>query len=74
MSPSFTITMRRIGDSLFAKETGQSMLVEMCSESDRDYYFKDVDLQITFVTGGDGRATELMVLEGGRDARAERLE
>ncbi len=73
MTSSFTITMRRNGDSLFAKETGQSILVEMSPESERDHYFKGVDLQITFVTRVDGQATELIMHQGGRDAHAKRL-
>ena len=52
LTPSIRITIRRVGDSLFAKPTGEAM-TKIFPESDRDYFFEDVALQITFVTGSD---------------------
>jgi len=73
LTPSIRITIRRVGDSLFAKATGQGM-IQIFPESDRDYFAKDVDLQITFVAGSGGRASELILHQGGRDTRAKRVE
>ncbi len=73
LTPTFTITIRRIGDALFAKGTGQAM-IQIFPEGDRDYFAKAVDAQITFVTGSDGRATELILHQGGIDQRAKRVE
>jgi hypothetical protein len=42
-------------------------------ESVRDYFFKTFDAQITFVADGNGRATELILHEGGTDLRANRI-
>jgi hypothetical protein len=48
--------------------------LEVFPESDRDYFLKVVDAQITFVTDGQGRATELILHQGGRDQHAKRTE
>jgi hypothetical protein len=45
----------------------------MNRESVRDYFLKTFDSQITFVTDCNGRATELILHEGGTDARANRI-
>ncbi len=60
----------REGNHLFAQMHGQK--VEILPESVHDYFFKAFDAQITFVTGGNGRATELILHEGGTDLHANR--
>jgi hypothetical protein len=42
-------------------------------ENVRDYFFKTFDAQITFVTDANGRATELIMHEGGTDLYAKRI-
>jgi hypothetical protein len=46
---------------------------EIFPESVRGYFFKTFDSQITFVTDGTGRATELILHEGGTDMHANRV-
>ncbi|HEV3040760.1 MAG TPA: serine hydrolase [Candidatus Angelobacter sp.] len=71
-APDFAITITREGDHLFAQATGQSKF-EIFPEGDRDYFFKVVDAQITFVVDKQGRATELILHQGGIDQHAKRV-
>jgi CubicO group peptidase (beta-lactamase class C family) len=68
---SVVVSIVREGDHLFAQINGQKN--EVFPESVRDYFFKTFDSQITFVTDGNGRATELILHEGGTDVRANRI-
>jgi hypothetical protein len=56
---------------LFAQINGHKN--EIFPESVRDYFSKTFDSQITFVADGNGRATELILHEGGTDVRAKRI-
>jgi CubicO group peptidase (beta-lactamase class C family) len=73
LAPDFSITITREGDRLFAQATGQQKF-EVFPESEKDYFLKAVDAQITFVTDKQGRATELILHQGGRDQHAKRIE
>jgi len=73
LNPDFVLTVTREGDHLFVQATRQQKF-EVFPESDRDYFLKVVDAQITFVTDGAGRATELILHQGGRDQHAKRVE
>jgi hypothetical protein len=64
--------MAREGDHLFVRLHGQRM--ELYPEGTRDYFLKAFDAQITFVTDGNGRATELRFREGGKDIYATRTQ
>jgi len=72
LAPDFTLTITRHGDHLFAQATGQGML-ELFPEGERDFFLKVVDAQITFVTDTSGRASELILHQGG-DQPAKRIE
>lgn len=67
-----TMTILREGDHLFAQIHGSK--VQLFPEGVRDYFFKDFDAQITFVTDSNGRPTGLMWHEGGTDLYANRIE
>jgi CubicO group peptidase (beta-lactamase class C family) len=73
LAPDFVMTVTREDDHLFLQATGQPKF-QIYPESDRDYFLKVVDAQITFVTDGNGRATELTLHQGGRDQHAKRIE
>lgn len=66
------MTVIREGDHLFAQTNGPK--IQIFPESARDYFFKLFDAQITFVTNSNGRATELLLHEGGTDLYANRIE
>jgi D-alanyl-D-alanine-carboxypeptidase/D-alanyl-D-alanine-endopeptidase len=68
-APKVVMTITRSGDHHYAQLTGQAA-VEIFSASDRDYFLKVVDAQITFVTDSNGRASELILHQGGRDQHA----
>lgn len=59
--------------SLFRQATSQPK-VEIFPESDKDYFLKVVDAQITFVTDARGRATELILHQEGADQHAKGVE
>ena len=73
LAPSFIMTVTREGDHLFMQATGQPK-VQIFPESDRDYFLKVVDAQITFVIDSNGRATESILHQGGMDQHAKRIE
>jgi hypothetical protein len=73
LAPNFTITITRAGDHLFEQATNQPKF-EIFPESDKGYFLKAVEAQITFVTDAQGRATELILHQGGADQHAKRVE
>jgi hypothetical protein len=73
LAPGFILTVTREGAHLFAQATGQGK-AEIFPESDREYFYKVVDAQITFKTDNQGNATELILHQNGQDMPAKRLE
>jgi hypothetical protein len=57
---------------LFTQATGQGK-IEVFPESDRDFFLKVVDAQLTFETDSQGRATGIVLHQGG-DHKAPRVE
>ncbi len=72
LAPGFSIAITREGNRLFEQATGQQK-VEIFPESEKEFFLKVVDAQITFVTGSQGRATELILHQGGRDHPGKRI-
>jgi len=68
---SVVISIVRDGDHLFEQINGHKN--EIFPETVRDYFSKTSNSQVTFVTDGNGRATELILHEGGTDLRANRI-
>jgi CubicO group peptidase (beta-lactamase class C family) len=73
LAPNFILTVTREGDHLFTQATGQPK-VEIFPESDRDYFLKVVDAQITFETDSQGRANSLILHQNGMNQQAKRIE
>jgi len=73
LAPNFSITITREGAHLFEQATSQPKF-EIFPESNKDYFLKVVDARITFVTDAQGRATELILHQGGADQHARRVE
>jgi hypothetical protein len=73
LAPKFIFTVTREGDKLMTQATGQPK-VPIFAESEREFFSKMVDAQITFVPDAQGRATELILHQGGRDMHAKRYE
>ena len=72
LTPNFVMTITRDGTQLFVQATGQPRL-EIFPESDRDYFLKVVDAQITFETDSQGRAMGLVLHQNGVNQTAKRL-
>ena len=72
LGPGFILTITREGDHLNTQATGQGT-VPIFPESERDFFVKAFDAQMTFVTGSNGRATEIILHQNG-DHNAKRVE
>ena len=72
LTTSFVLTVTREGNQLFVQATGQPTF-EVFPESEKDYFLKVVDAQITFETDSKGKATGLVLHQGG-DKHANRIE
>jgi len=73
LAPKFILSVTREGDKLITQATGQPK-VPIFAESEREFFAKAVDAQITFVTDAQGHAPELILHQGGRDMHAKRFE
>ncbi|MGO8790184.1 MAG: serine hydrolase [Terriglobia bacterium] len=73
LAPNFILTVTREGDQLFTQATGQPK-VQVFPESQRDFFLKVVDAQITFETDANGRATSLTLHQNGANMPAKRIE
>jgi serine-type D-Ala-D-Ala carboxypeptidase/endopeptidase len=73
LAPQFVITVTRDRGSLFVQATGQPKF-EIFAESPTEFFLKVVNAQITFVTGADGRATELILHQGGANQHLKRID
>jgi CubicO group peptidase (beta-lactamase class C family) len=66
-------TIRRDGDRLMARLTGQSFL-EIFPESETEFFYKVVDAQITFVKDSQGRVTDLILHQSGLNLKATKIQ
>ena len=73
LAPDFILTVTREGNQLFTQATGQPKL-EIFPEGPRDFFLKVVDAQITFEVEGQGKATSLILHQGGMNQPAKRME
>ena len=73
LAPNFILTITHEGDKLFAQATGQPKF-QMFPESEREFFLKVVDAQITFETDSSGRATSLTLHQNGADMPAKRIQ
>ena len=64
LAPNFILTVTREGDHLFTQATGQGK-VEVFPENDHEFFLKEIDAQITFQTDSAGKATGLVLHQGG---------
>jgi beta-lactamase regulating signal transducer with metallopeptidase domain len=67
----FTVTHE--ADYLFVQAGGQPKL-RVFPETDHDFFYKEINAQLSFVTGADGKATELIFHQDGRDSPAKRID
>jgi len=72
LAPNFTITILRRGDKLISHATGQPE-VELFPESETRFFLKVVDAQVDFTLDASGRATGLVLHQGGQDLPARKI-
>jgi CubicO group peptidase (beta-lactamase class C family) len=73
LTPDFIITVTRDQNSLFVQATGQPKF-EVFAESPTEFFLKVVDAQITFLTGPDSRATEMILHQGGANQHLKKID
>jgi CubicO group peptidase (beta-lactamase class C family) len=72
LAPQFEIVISSEGASLFAQATGQGRH-EIFAESDKLFFLKVVNAQLTFNVGADGRAAGLTLHQNGIDQKAPKV-
>jgi CubicO group peptidase (beta-lactamase class C family) len=73
LAPTFVLTVTRDGNRLFLQATGQPRF-ELFAASERDFFLKAVDAQVTFEAEGQERATRLILHQNGAHQPAKRIE
>jgi CubicO group peptidase (beta-lactamase class C family) len=73
LAPSVIIAITREGDRMFGQVTGQPKF-QLFPESERKFFLKVVDAQLTFHTDAQGKATEAILHQNGRDMAAKRID
>lgn len=72
MLPTSIFAVTREGDQLFVQITGQPRSA-IYSKSEKEFFYKVVDAQISFQTDEHGQTTGLVLHQGGRDLAAKRI-
>jgi CubicO group peptidase (beta-lactamase class C family) len=72
LGPNAIITMSRDNDRFYTQLTGQPKF-EVFAESERKFFLKVVDAQLTFDVDAQGAATQVTLHQNGRDLIAKRM-
>ena len=72
LTPDFALTVRAEGGRLFVQATKQ-LEYEVFPESERDFFYRIVDAQITFDPAENGQVRSLTLHQNGRDQPGKRL-
>jgi hypothetical protein len=72
LAPSAVITMTRQGSRMFTQLTGQPAF-ELFAESEKEFFLKVVDAQLTFETDASANAVAVVLHQNGVDQRAPRI-
>ncbi len=73
MAPNFILSITRDDGRMYAQATGQGAF-QIFPESEKEFFAKVADIRISFNTDAGGRATALVVHQGGQDTAAKRIE
>ena len=73
LAPNAMITFSREGDQMFTQLTGQPKF-PVFPEGERKFFLKVVDAQLTFNVDAQGKATEVVLHQNGRDQAAKRVD
>jgi CubicO group peptidase (beta-lactamase class C family) len=72
LAPAMLMTMSREGGTFYTQLTGQAKF-QVFAESDRKFFLKVVDAQVTFDVDAQGAVTQATIHQNGRDMVAKRL-
>lgn len=72
LAPNFILTFTREGNQLFTQATGQPKF-PIFPESQRDFFLKVVDAQVTFETDAHEHVTSVMLHQNGSNMSAKRV-
>ncbi len=72
VTPAMILSVTRDGNQLFTQATGQAK-VEVFAESSKQFFLKVVDAQLTFLTDAQGKATAVVLHQGGMDITCKRV-
>ncbi len=73
LNPQMTLTVTTEGSRIFVQATGQ-MKIEIFPVSETEFFLKAIKAEITFVKDNNGKVTELIFHQGGRDTPAKKIE
>jgi serine-type D-Ala-D-Ala carboxypeptidase/endopeptidase len=72
LNPNVLMTMSRDGATFYTQLTGQPK-IQVFAESERKFFLKAVDAQLTFEVDAQGSPTQVTLHQNGRDTVAKRL-
>src|SRR6185503_574556 len=72
LAPTFMLDVTLDGGALWVQATAQPKF-KLWAESQKDFFLKEVDAQITFVTDGSGNVSALVLHQNGLDQRAAKI-
>ncbi len=72
LAPTFILTISREGDSFYAQATGQGKN-EIFAEAENRFALKVVNAKLQFDKDADGKVTQLILFQGGRETPGKRL-
>lgn len=73
ISPAMTLTVAAEGDHLVVQATGQPPLAARPT-AERDFYIETPEARLTFEGPADGKASAVVIHQGGVDTTAKRIE
>jgi serine-type D-Ala-D-Ala carboxypeptidase/endopeptidase len=72
LAPTFIFSVTREGNQLFGQASGQPR-IRLHPETETEFFLAEVDAQITFAKDAAGKVTHLVLHQGGRDIRGDRI-
>ena len=73
LAPAVFLVVTRDGDRFMAQLSGQAAY-QVFAETEKDFFYKIVDAQLTFETDPQGKAVAVVLHQNGIDQRAPRLD
>ena len=72
LAPNFVLTISNENGRLMGQATGQPK-AELFPTSETEFFLKTVDAQVTFVKTGDGKISQLILHQNGRNMEAKKI-